>query len=191
MAHKINWKGIPGLTADVIKELVKMPVDAAIKAFEGLSSREGSLASITADQVRAYRGTDQGAASRQAAQSPASGRARPVEETFAGRPVAQETNRGETFAGTFNPIQTRSSLDAPPAAIASEKRVSPYTLQTALKDPSGNNLTSDTISGLSDEDITERYRVYFGEVPRDAKVAREEILKLFSGSGAARNPLLD
>jgi hypothetical protein len=196
MADKINWKGIPGLTVEVIKELTKLPANIAMKAFEGLSSASGSLADITADQVRSYRSTDQGDASRLSVQSGSEGGVQPTQqETFAGRPAAfprDDSLRGsETFGAGFTPIQTERSTGKPPEAIAQERRVSPYTRSTALKDTEGNQLTEESLTSLNDADITERYTVFFGEKPKDAKVARSELLDLFKSFSKSVNPVLN
>lgn len=196
MADKINWKGIPGLTVEVIKELTKLPAAIAMKAFEELSSASGSLAKITADQIRTYRSTDQGDASRLSIQSGSEGRVQPTrQETFAGRPAAfsrDDSLKGsETFGAGFTPIQTERSTDDITRTIVQKKRVSPFTRSTALKDTEGNQLTEESLSGLDDADITERYTVFFGEKPKDAKVARTELMDLLKSFSKSTNPILN
>jgi hypothetical protein len=191
MPNKIDWKGIPGLTIEVIKELTKLPGVIAEKAFESLSSREGSLAKITADQVRAFRDTDQGDASRLAIQSEAEGRVRPTrEETFAGIPA--QIPEGETFAGDrsgFVPIETQRGIT--PEVSGQQKRSSQYTRTTALKGTAGDILTEEGISNLDDADITERYTVFFGETPKDSSTARSEFLELLKSFSKTKSSLLD
>lgn len=189
---KINWKGIPGLTVEVIKELTKLPEAIAMKAFEGLSSLDRPLAKITADEVRAYKDTDQGDASRLSVQSGDEGRVRPTrQETFAGRPADFPRDESDTFAAGFTPIQTERSTDKPPEAIAQKKEVSTYTKSTALKDLEGNQLTSESIADLDDADITERYTVFFGSKPESAKIARSKFVDLFKSFSTTANPLLN
>lgn len=119
MPKKINWKAVPGLTIEVIDELLKLPIAIAKKAFEALSSREGSLANITADQIRAYRSTDQGDASTFAVERQVEGRVAPTvqtdRQTFAGTPVRQETI--DELTSTGSPVSFATGT-----AVASDKK---------------------------------------------------------------------
>lgn len=119
MPNKINWKAVPGLAIEVVDELLKLPIAIAKKAFETLSSREGSLANITADQIRAYRNTDQGDASTFAVERQVEGRVAPTvqtdRQTFAGTPVRQEPRNDLTPAGIPSSFATGT-------AVASDKK---------------------------------------------------------------------
>ncbi len=113
-----------------------------------------------------------------------------------GTPAPQESQ--ETFAGdnSYNRGRTARPTGEPPAPAesfaavsAKEKRTSPYTVSTSLKDPDGVFLTNEGVANLADDDAIERYTVFFGEVPKDIATARAGLLDLLKNTNKKPNPL--
>lgn len=183
-----------------------------IKTWEAFKDlMKGPLRTQLSEGLESYRSGDKGDASKLSVESNASGRVRSVNETFAGSGVPASRTQPEgaeiesTFATRRDPFGKQQVDPSAPTGqlqrganptnvseIASREKQNPtYTKFTAIRGDSGNLLTTETLSKLNNDDLVERYKVFFGEDPKDFETAKTELEDLLKNTNKTANPILD
>jgi len=177
MENDIDWSSIPGLTWDVIKELVKLPAKAGAKALEYLEKVPRAAANVTANSVRTYRGDlDTQTDKNISVETLVSGTSKPenntekpelLKDTFAsekGGPLPQK--EVETFAAGSD--KQVSSVESSSVDKEVEDPISDEDFVSAFTKEDGSFLSKEDINKMSDEEKDNLYTKITGfETNRD------------------------